>query len=472
MEKYSCAEAGTIPMDSKLPASHVKREREKSEEEEEEPSCHTEPKKESTLPKCKQEPPQEIGARDDFVCKQKAPKRQRVIGDEEQTGIDKLDTKIDQIEKEIKDHASLYQQSRTIIAMGVTSLVAVNETRKMEKLIEELKHLKDAREKLMAQKDAHIASFIDGDERAVMIESIRSERSSRATLHPFFEEAISERAEIERRLMTQSDEKRGERANSSKCPSRCKELVEDHVGCVLRCVDCGYVYEQQYCNPNNPVCTMGKFGEQVEVPRRRSGGYKPPNHFAEIVGHFQGAKGTTVPPEILERVKDYCYRYKYEPREITPNVVRFFLRRMQQGENNRHHNAIVKNPADKLRRFTDFYRSAPEVAYRLSGIPPPYMSPMQEERITALFPLVIESYKTSPRYLKRMQMKKEEDCVKKYPNNPNYSFVFYKLCQLLGYDEFLPYIPLPKSIDNIDDNDQYAWQHVCEQRGWVYIPTR
>lgn len=161
---------------------------------------------------------------------------------------------------------------------------------------------------------------------------------------------------------------------------------------------------------------------------------------------------------------------QYEPREITPSVVRFFLRRMQQEENNRHANAVSKNPNDRLRRFTDFYRSAPEMAYRLSGIPPPYMSPMQEDRVTALFPLVIAAYRTSPRYLKRMQNR--DDCIKKFPNNPNYSLVFYKLCQLLGFDEFLPFISLPKSTDNVDENDTMAWMHICKVNGWQYIPTR
>jgi hypothetical protein len=246
---------------------------------------------------------------------------------------------------------------------------------------------------------------------------------------------------------------------------------------------------------------MGKFGEKVDPPRRRSGGYKAPNHFAETVGYFQGVRNYNASPDILEKLKEYTKRYRYEPKDVTPQVLRFFLRRMQQNENNRHANAISKNgEKDRLIRYTDFYRSAPEMSYRISGIPPPYMSPMQEDRVLALFPKIIAAYKTSPRYLRRLHQRSlciaktsnhqrslshcdddvrysrkihaPSNCVKKYPNNPNYLFAFYKICQLLGYDEFLPYIALPKGTDNIDDNDMEAWKHICNVNGWPYIPTR
>jgi hypothetical protein len=120
--------------------------------------------------------------------------------------------------------------------------------------------------------------------------------------------------------------------------------------------------------------------------------------------------------------------------------------------------------------------------------------------VLALFPKIIAAYKTSPRYLRRLHQRSlciaktsnhqrslshcdddvrysrkihaPSNCVKKYPNNPNYLFAFYKICQLLGYDEFLPYIALPKGTDNIDDNDMEAWKHICNVNGWPYIPTR
>jgi rubrerythrin len=395
--------------------------------------------------------------------------RCRHVGDEEQSKIDILDADIRRLEREIEGDAARYEECRRVLSLGVSSLAAIDETEKIDRLLKILATLKADRQAAIDRKDDHLLALSTGDSRALIVEEVRNERATRMRYHPYSKtNGRSEDAEVRYRLERQITSR--PRSNAKDCPTRCAELVEDEKRCALMCLTCGFVYEDIRCNPDNPVCSMGKFGERADLPRRRSGGYKPPNHFAEIIGYFQGTRSSTAPPKIIEDIREYCARYRYEPREISPQVVRSFLRRLQQDENNRHENAIADNPKDRLRRFTDYYRSAPEMAYKLSGIPPPYMSPMQEDRVTALFPLVISAYKTSPRYMRRLQTR--TDCIKKYPNNPNYLLVFYKLCQLLGYDEFLPYIPLPKSMDNIDDNDMEAWAHTCTVNGWQYIPTR
>jgi hypothetical protein len=237
-------------------------------------------------------------------------KRQRTIGDEEQREIDRLGAEIELIEKEIEDNSVSYERCRQVLALGVTSLVAMQQTEKIDSLMQKLVQLKTDRQKAITQKDVHLVSYLKGDYKAVITETVREERAAHAKYYPTAKEARTETAEIERRIISKYDEKRKLRANSANCPFQCKRLVEDRVGCVLLCFDCGFVYEDQRCNPENPVCTMGKFGECADVPRRRSGGYKPPNHFAEIVGHFQGARSSTAPPEIIERVKAFCFRYK------------------------------------------------------------------------------------------------------------------------------------------------------------------
>jgi len=85
--------------------------------------------------------------------------------------------------------------------------------------------------------------------------------------------------------------------------------------------------------------------------------------------------------------------------------------------------------------------------------------------------MVCAAYKTSPRYIARKKDKKNRK-TRDEPNNMNYHYVYYKECEMLGYEEFLPYIPLPKSLANIDDNDQNGWKHACDLYGWCYTPTR
>lgn len=407
---------------------------------------------------------------------EKRAKRYRHLGDEEQAEIVRLGNEIDAIEKRINDNAGLYEQSRKVLALGVSSLAAKEHVEKMDALLSELSKLKSLRQSAMDERDDHLMAVMHGDERAVALEDVRDSRKKEEAVYGRSSEKKQQLLDEEEAAIRLAESRRSDtrtgrpRANAANCPNECKDLIEDMRSCSMICPDCGFVYEDLRCNLDNKFCTMGKFGEHVDVPRRRSGGYKPLNHFAEIVGYFQGTRKSSVPRDVLQRVREFCERYKYEPREVTTQVVKWFLRRMQQDENNRHAIAIATDPKDKLKRYTDFYRCAMEIAHQISGVPPPYMSPMQEDRVLALSPLVLAAYKTSPRYQRLLHTR--VDCVKKFPNNLNCSLVFYKICQLLGYDELLPYIPLPKSIDNIDDNDMEAWAHICEVNGWLYIPTR
>jgi len=230
--------------------------------------------------------------------------------------------------------------------------------------------------------------------------------------------------------------------NTTTC-DECGGILRDH-GWLLVCHSCGVCCEQ----PPNCDAQHTSFGN-MNREWRSGGGYRPLNHFCEIIMQFQGKRRSSAPDEIYELIRKDCERYHLERSQITPSVIRHYL---------------------KQRGLNMHYKHCAELSYRLSGIPPPYMTPMQEERIMKLYPLVVAAYQTSPRYLERMVRRNGR--MKVNPNNMNCFYVFYKLCQLLGYTEFLPYIPLPKSQAGIDDNDENGWRHICKVHGWKYMPTR
>lgn len=233
------------------------------------------------------------------------------------------------------------------------------------------------------------------------------------------------------------------------------------------CVKCHRTYDHRLDNGvGNTSFSDYHPGEGVG----RVGGYKPPNHFAEIVSQFQGKRRACAPIEVVNKIEKMCIRYKIAKHKITPDIVRMFLKQMQQ-EQATIRKYSRKTVSDHYKKYTDYYKHCPEIAHRLSGIPPPWMTPMQEDRVAALFLQVVQGYKTSPRYLIRKKDRKNRK-TRDEPNNMNYLYVFYKLCQLLGYECFLPYIPLPKSLNNIDDNDENGWKHICNLYGWAYTPTR
>jgi hypothetical protein len=251
------------------------------------------------------------------------------------------------------------------------------------------------------------------------------------------------------------------------CKGGCKNLMYDSISYVDICEDCGAIYDHRLDNTIDNFA----FGDVHFdlMPRRRGGGYKPPNHFAEILAQFQGKRRSCAPVHIVDMIGEYCKRYHIPTHKITPLVVRSILKQKQQEETATYRWA-KKKPDKPFCKYTDYYKHTPEIAWRLSGIPPPYMTPTQQDKVIAQFPLAVAAYRTSPRYLTRKAnrngRKKEE------PNVLNYFFMLYKLCQLLGYDEFLPYIALPKSLANIEDCDQNGWKSICVTNNWCYIATR
>ena len=52
----------------------------------------------------------------------------------------------------------------------------------------------------------------------------------------------------------------------------------------------------------------------------------------------------------------------------------------------------------------------------------------------------------------------------------SYSFVLYKMVELLGHDEYLPCFPLLKSKEKLYIQDR-IWEKICEELRWEFIRT-
>ena len=334
-----------------------------------------------------------------------------------------INREINELELGIASSATEFRKVRAAMMTGIASYEGVRARDKIDSLTGKLNSLRDDRERAVSRMDAAIH------------EAIR----------PAKEEAP---------------------ADTACCKGGCRNLMYDNVSYVDICEDCGAIYDHRL------DCTVDNFAfgdVHFDMPRRRGGGYKPPNHFAEILAQFQGKRRSCAPIAIVEMIGEHCRRYHVAAHKITPGVVRSTLKQKQQEETATYRWA-KKKPDKAFCKYTDYYKHTPEIAWRLSGIPPPYMTPSQQDKVIALFPLAVNAYRSSPRYLTRKGNRK--DRKKDEPNVLNYFYMLFKLCQLLGYVEFLPYIPLPKSLANIEDCDQNGWKHICSENGWAYIPTR
>ena len=103
-----------------------------------------------------------------------------------------------------------------------------------------------------------------------------------------------------------------------------------------------------------------------------------------------------------------------------------------------------------------YYEHAPYIATILGGITPPTMDQPLEDKLRLMFHKI------------QAPFEKHKPAARK--NFLSYSYVLYKMCELLGEDMYLPCFPLLKSKEKLYIQDQ-IWRKICEELEWEFIKT-
>jgi len=164
--------------------------------------------------------------------------------------------------------------------------------------------------------------------------------------------------------------------------------------------------------------------------------YKRENHFNEWLSQFQAQEMTTIPDEVIESLRSELKKIKIRKLEdITHAKIRSLLKKL---------------------RLNKFYEHVPYITNILNGIKPPSMSQELEETLRMMF--------------KDIQKPFDDNCPTERKNFLSYSYVLYKMCELLGEDEYLQYFPLLKSKEKLYQQD-VIWRLITQQLRWEFIPT-
>ena len=164
--------------------------------------------------------------------------------------------------------------------------------------------------------------------------------------------------------------------------------------------------------------------------------YKRDNHFNEWLSQFQAQEMTTIPPEVLQELRNEFKKLKIKSlSEITHARVRSLLKKL---------------------KLNKYYEHVPFITNILSGIRPPKMPIEIEERLRLMF--------------KEIQKPFDDNCPAERKNFLSYSFVLYKFCELLSEDSYLQYFPLLKSKEKLHQQD-VIWKRICATLKWEFIPT-
>jgi len=164
--------------------------------------------------------------------------------------------------------------------------------------------------------------------------------------------------------------------------------------------------------------------------------YKKINHFNEWINQIQGKEVTKIPKEVFDKLlveikKERIMNSKY----ITQKKVRAYLRKL---------------------KLSKYYEHVPYITLQLGGEKPPQIPLEIETELRRMFIEISAPFITY--------------CPKNRRNFPRYTFMIYKCCELIGYDEILRFLPLLKTRTRLCAMDE-IWKSICETKGWPFIPT-
>ena len=205
-------------------------------------------------------------------------------------------------------------------------------------------------------------------------------------------------------------------------------VLDDKTRC---CPACGETFDDIFEGETikNPDGTNSFMGDMQKYSI-----YQRKHHFRDWLKQIQGKENIDIPVIVLETVKMELNKARFKNLDtLDNNTVRDILKK---------HN-LVK-----------YYENIYHIIYRINGIAPPSLTHEQEEKLMFLFKQVEEPF----------HMFKAED----RKNILRYSYIIYKLCELLEYDTLLPRFRLLKNRAKLIQQDQ-IWNKICNHNKWEFI---
>ena len=213
------------------------------------------------------------------------------------------------------------------------------------------------------------------------------------------------------------------------CKACGESLVVDAARAEMVCPACGQVLAYQEDLEPTP-------DDHTRTTMISSFSYKRNNHFMEHVSTLQGRENTSIPDEVIAKVRQEFEKARMtKPENITQPRVRQFLKKLGYSKLYEHSWCIVS---------------------MLGGQGVAQIPPELEAKLKQMFQQIQAPF---------------ERC--KPPGRKNflsYSYVLRKMCELLGEDTYLPHLPLLKSREKLIAADR-IWKDICQELKWQYVPT-
>lgn len=244
----------------------------------------------------------------------------------------------------------------------------------------------------------------------------------------------STKGDIFRRLLVTEGHhelRRPEKVSSDFVCERCDAGMMETADASFVCTSCGL--------SKSFVQTMVSYEKEPSRKITKQCNYKRSNHLNDWLNTLQGRESTAIPEEILQAVRAELKKARITSTgDITPQLVYEYLKKL---------------------RLNKWYSHKFSICVALNGKPPPVMSPELEARLKKMFAEAEEPFEKWVRHY-----------IPERKNMLHYGFLLYKLCELLGEDQYLPHFNLLKTQEKLHVMD-VVWRKICEELNWQFIPT-
>jgi hypothetical protein len=189
------------------------------------------------------------------------------------------------------------------------------------------------------------------------------------------------------------------------------------------------------CSKNKPYLIENEKPSYKEPPKEVCFyAYKRINHFREILAQFQAKETTQIPETVIEDIKNQIKKERISTSSISNSKAKEILKKLG---------------------YNKYYEHIPFIK-DIIGIKPPVMTPELEDTLCNLFMDIQSPY--------------AKYCPDDRVNFLNYYYTVYKLCELLGQNQFLPFFPMLKDREKRIEQDN-IWKKICNELDWEFIPT-
>ena len=200
------------------------------------------------------------------------------------------------------------------------------------------------------------------------------------------------------------------------------------------------------CGQSTTVITNAEKPSMKDPPaENKQYEYKRYTHFCDWLANLQGKESSKVPDEVINAVIREITREKKTDRidELTESDIKAYLKK---------YSALG---------YDRYYDHATQILFRITDIQPLQMTADMEQTLKLMFMEIQEPFELYKGDNRR--------------NFSSYSYIIYKFCQLLEYNEFLPKLKLHKDKTKLYEHDR-IWRQICnhlggEATGWRFIKS-